>query len=306
MDVETYPQRPRFFAHRFCRLMAKVCLANEIGPEACWLLTIIAHTEDAKGYRSSVSYFNYQLLPLIGVCSEDSLDRIRARAVHSGWLHYQRGAKRIPGRYWVKIPSKFDDWDDSPTDENHGDYTRTGAGISAGETDIPAELRVKAEGKCGGKPRESADHSSLTLPLTQEKDNLSSANADTTEENVETFSPSVEEFVEFWNRVVGEPKVRAITGKRLAALRTRSKDPFWREHWRSALQKIPQSSFLRGEKTNWRANVDWFLSPGSVVKIVEGNYDDRPQTGGAAKPRLDREDKILAQISEATADDAPD
>src|SRR5580692_7530572 len=115
--MESYPSRPKFFSHRFCRLMAKVCLANEIGPECCWLLSIVAHTEDARGYRSAVTFTNGQLMPLVGINSDSTLSRARDRCIQAGWLHYEKGGTYRAGRYWVIIPSEYQSFDDLPTDE---------------------------------------------------------------------------------------------------------------------------------------------------------------------------------------------
>ncbi len=50
-----YPSRPgKCFAHKFVRLLGKVCPGNDLGVDVCWLLTFIVHTEDAKGYRAAV------------------------------------------------------------------------------------------------------------------------------------------------------------------------------------------------------------------------------------------------------------
>jgi hypothetical protein len=73
-----------------------------------------------------------------------------------------------------------------------------------------------------------------------------------------------------------------MTPKLIAALAARCRDPIWRQLWRQALCKLPQSSFLRGERPrdgrDWRADIDWFLKPDSVSKILEGKYDDRAPT----------------------------
>lgn len=66
------------------------------------------------------------------------------------------------------------------------------------------------------------------------------------------------------------------TDKRKTALRQRWKDAFWREHYAEALDLIPGSEFLRGYgSTGWRATIDWFLKPESVVRIIEGKYHKR-------------------------------
>lgn len=183
-----YPKRPKFFSHRFCRVLMKACAANEIGPEACWLLTVIAHTEDAKGYRGAVTFFNSQLQAFVGCGSDDSLNRTRAKAVRAGWLHYEPGGKGKAGRYWVEVPDQHRDWDDLPSDESLDCNTDTAAevrqeaggkcgekpGESAGEAVSTrtgaGTSRGKVRVQAGGKPGESADHSSLSLFLSLSQD----------------------------------------------------------------------------------------------------------------------------------------
>jgi|GEM_PF-4008308 len=120
MNAFTYPKRPKCFAFKFCRLLAKKTVANDIGSPACWLLTVIAMTEDARGYTDPVTFYNEQLLPLIGVGSVDALDRVRAKCIASGWLQYEPGARGRAGRYFVTVPSHCNRTDDAPTDEGEG------------------------------------------------------------------------------------------------------------------------------------------------------------------------------------------
>ena len=117
-----YPKRPAFFANKFIRLIGKVCLANEVGADVCWLLTNVVSVEDAKSYRGAVTFFNEQLMPLIGVKNVPALIRVRSRAVDSGWLHYTPGGKGVAGRYWVTVPAEFQGMDDTPGDENPAEY----------------------------------------------------------------------------------------------------------------------------------------------------------------------------------------
>lgn len=116
--TSAYPKRPRFFACRFIRELAKHCVANELGPQAFTLLTVIATTEDARGYTDAVTFFNEQLLPQVGLGSVDSLDRVRAKCIKAGWLHYIPGGRRLgPGRYWVTIPDRHSEIAGAPADE---------------------------------------------------------------------------------------------------------------------------------------------------------------------------------------------
>ena len=122
MPEPTYPQnRPKFFAYRYCRLLAKTCAAQEIGHISFVLCVTIAMLEDAKRYKGAVTFYSEQLMPVIGVTKWDSLDNARKRSVAEGWLVYVPGNRgmRKPGRYWVTIPSGLDDLEDTSCDETH-------------------------------------------------------------------------------------------------------------------------------------------------------------------------------------------
>jgi len=114
MDSPTYPKRPMFFAHRFCRLLTRAAVAQQIGPEACWLLAVIAHQEDAIHYARPVTYYNEQLMPLCGFGSRKRLVEARRKAIDGGWLFYRGGGKGTPGTYWALIPEAYQETPDGP------------------------------------------------------------------------------------------------------------------------------------------------------------------------------------------------
>lgn len=100
-----YPRdraRGEVFAMRFLRELAQAQAAGEVGPTGCWLLTVVVTTEDQTRYRGPVNFFNSQLCLLLGV-TENTLDQARQRAVDAGWLAYEPGGPRRPGRYFVLI-----------------------------------------------------------------------------------------------------------------------------------------------------------------------------------------------------------
>lgn len=97
-----------------------------------------------------------------------------------------------------------------------------------------------------------------------------------------------DEFVDAWNAVAsrsGWLVCRKMNAARTNQLRLRMKDAFWAENWRDAIEKASGIPGLRGaNERGWRANVDWFLRPGTVLKIVEGVYDRwGPPKGVTAK-----------------------
>lgn len=88
--------------------------------------------------------------------------------------------------------------------------------------------------------------------------------------------PSAEDFDEVvtsWN-ASGLVRCRKLTDRRRAALRKRLSDADWRDGWREALDRAAQSAFCRGvNDRGWRADIDWFLQPDSVTRLLEGKYD---------------------------------
>jgi len=89
--------------------------------------------------------------------------------------------------------------------------------------------------------------------------------------------PSHDEFLQTWNASAESNRwrlCRELTQGRKKALKARLCDLFWRENWESALRRVAPVPGLRGQnEQNWIANVDWFLRPQTVAKIVEGFYD---------------------------------
>ena len=43
-------------------------------------------------------------------------------------------------------------------------------------------------------------------------------------------------------------------------------------------EKIEKSDFLSGRKGSWRCDFDWILKEENIIKILEGNYDNRGQS----------------------------
>jgi hypothetical protein len=248
-----YPARESFFAHRFVRLLTKTAAAQELGPEVTWLLTVVAHQEDAKRYCGAVTYWNEQLMPLCGFRSKGRLVRVREAAVRSGWLHYETGGRTQPGRYWCLVPNGYDSLPDGPCDESDPFQDRTANG-------------TQTEPKPNGKRNQSRTPSTLFPSPNPEGGKPADAGPSAAEIN---------DVVTAWN-ASGLAQCRKLTDKRRSALRKRLADPDWRQTWREALDRAARSSFCQGENDRgWKADIDWFLQPDSVTRILEGKYDDR-------------------------------
>ena len=57
------------------------------------------------------------------------------------------------------------------------------------------------------------------------------------------------------------------------------------EGWQIVMDKIRNSDFLTGKKTDWKCDIDFVLRKSSFTKIMEGSYDNN---GGGMAASLDR------------------
>jgi hypothetical protein len=88
-----------------------------------------------------------------------------------------------------------------------------------------------------------------------------------------------------YNAVLGGllPQVREITDKRRRDMRAR-----WTSHperqnldwWRGYFTQVSLSLFLTGQKTRFRSTFDWLIHPGNMVKVLEGNFDEKANNNG--------------------------
>lgn len=261
---DAYPVRPRYWAMKLIRLLAKTCAAQEIGPTGYALVSIIVTTEDAAGYRRAVTFFDGQLCPILGVDSQKSLAAARRRCVEAGWLHYEPGGKGRPGRYWATLPDHAEGIDDHPTDEGDEspDEMRRKIYVESGN-----EKGIKTEAK--GNETGNILPIPIPRPIPEEK---RAPSAD---------PPSLEsELIQTWNGIGGIVHVHKMTDRRKRSLKARLTDEDFAVNWRPALVRIAKSSFCRGmNERGWRADLDWFLRPDTITKILEGKYDERNGSG---------------------------
>jgi len=71
------------------------------------------------------------------------------------------------------------------------------------------------------------------------------------------------------------PKVSKISDKRKSAINSLLKE-FSLEQIIEGIQKAGKSSFINGDnKSNWKASFDWIINKNNMLKIIEGNYDNK-------------------------------
>ena len=179
-EAQKYPKREAFFSHRFCRLLHKVCAAQEIGTAATLMLTFIVHQEDVAKYRRGVTFYNGQLMNILGIGTEKCLIATRNRAIKAGWLHYTPGKKGKAGIYWVVVPEHASGLADTVMDEKPCDLHFPNGRETGSEREVKPELNQKAtplslpvgkrNGKSSGSEREVKPPAFPTVPVTVTKE----------------------------------------------------------------------------------------------------------------------------------------
>jgi hypothetical protein len=303
-----YPPRPKFYANKVTRLLFKTATANDLGSDVCYLITQIAHQEDASRYAGPVTFWNEQLMAICGFKNVRALDRARGAATKAGWLVYQHGGKGKVGKYFTLIPQKYVTYEDGAIDE----------------TQVKAELETSSVVTCDGStnPPEKRQDNARETP-----DN-SQRNAEQTPEKCLTFLPSpypkpledthtpcayakfefvseaiagIEidgemvtysqdwirweaEFIRLWNalpNISSHLQMQLDTEER-RLLHARFGEPDW--FWKRAHTKFPLWT-----QSGWRPALLWFLEPGNVNKVNSGKYThekDRPNDRQAKSGRV--------------------
>jgi uncharacterized protein YdaU (DUF1376 family) len=96
----------------------------------------------------------------------------------------------------------------------------------------------------------------------------------------------VDEAVQIYNvmaKRVGLPFAQKITPERKQKIRARLKDCGGLPGWRVAMDKLADSPLCRGEKSDWKADLDFVLKPAKFVKLMEGSYDGKTTASGPSK-----------------------
>jgi hypothetical protein len=94
--------------------------------------------------------------------------------------------------------------------------------------------------------------------------------------NLDPSTP--EALMAVWNQTVRQlPPVAAMNAARRRAARARLAEhppPF---DWAATIRRLEASAFCTGRNDrSWRANFDFWLRPTTILKVLEGIYDDRP------------------------------
>lgn len=78
------------------------------------------------------------------------------------------------------------------------------------------------------------------------------------------------------------PKIQKLTENRKRNIRNADKQ--LNSDFKSFFEKVERSDFLSGRKTDWKASFDWILNPQNLVKVIEGNYENKSKSQSNYSP----------------------
>lgn len=101
------------------------------------------------------------------------------------------------------------------------------------------------------------------------------------EESVETAT--CQQVVDLYHSIcVSYPSVKTLSEAKKKAIRARLK-VYSLEDFRKMFEKAEGSAFLKGANNrNWSATFDWLLKESNMVKVLEGNYDNKTRSPAGA------------------------
>lgn len=94
----------------------------------------------------------------------------------------------------------------------------------------------------------------------------------------------VNEVIELYHSVcVSFPTIRAVSDARRKAILARL-ESYTLEDFRTVFENAESSSFLKGADGGWKASFDWLIKEANMLKVLEGNYQDKPRRYGRKEP----------------------
>jgi predicted phage replisome organizer len=103
------------------------------------------------------------------------------------------------------------------------------------------------------------------------------------------------------NTCVSFPRVSILSDSRKKAIK-KMLDKYTIEDFKLMLKKAEASPFLKGAgDSNWSANFDWMIKDSNMVKILDGNYDERPKQNKVAE-QLEQSYEMMSRWAEEDED----
>ena len=150
----------------------------------------------------------------------------------------------------------------------------------------------ESEQQTNNKPTTSEQQASNKRVTNNQQQHKNIRNKEIKNNNIDTnVSTSVEtdppiDFVgllDFWNKTMESanaviPKIKSLSERRKGFIKARVRE-FNKRAVFEVISKAGTSDFLNGKnQRGWVADFDWIFRPNNFPKVLEGNYDNRPNT----------------------------
>ncbi len=150
------------------------------------------------------------------------------------------------------------------------------------------EQNRQRQAKYKAKQKESSSNREVTLPIT-----LPVTLGNATEEERESERESdiknkihidCQQVVDLYHSICKSfPSVRSLSDARKKAIKARLKT-YTIDDFRKVFENAEASSFLKGVDGGWKASFDWLIKESNMLKVLEGNYADKPKRYGRKEP----------------------
>jgi predicted phage replisome organizer len=142
------------------------------------------------------------------------------------------------------------------------------------------EYREKQKALTAGKP------SCKTNSKTNSKTNVSEADKESERESdiKNKIHIDCQQIVDLYHSICKSfPSVRSLSDARKKAIKARLKT-YTLDDFRTVFENAEASSFLKGVDGGWKASFDWLIKESNMLKVLEGNYADKPKRYGRKEP----------------------
>lgn len=94
----------------------------------------------------------------------------------------------------------------------------------------------------------------------------------------------VKEVIDLYHSIcISFPTIRAVSETRKKAV-TKLLKKYSLDDFRAVFVNAESSSFLKGLDGGWKASFDWLIKEANFLKVLEGNYADKPKRYGRKEP----------------------
>lgn len=160
----------------------------------------------------------------------------------------------------------------------------------APDTGKPSSEKPRTENPRTEKPRtENPSHNNNSSKINSLNNNKMGKRT----ESGKAAAPSPSEIVDLFHLLCPSySKIVKLTDGRQTAIKARLAE-YSLEQIKQAFVMAEESNFLKGQNDRgWKANFDWLVKPGNMVKVLEGNYVNKPGKPTQPKATTDRYAKI--------------